>query len=239
MIRPFRTLIIIAALAGLLVPLFFVLAHQPRLIPPTPAPIAIRNPDVSQAFYGELRDAPDSYILSTDKPLHLYAAILVPDISSVDKDVFVIATDTHAKSVIFTLNGMTSPWKRFYEPFGGDWYLQGPEIELDIPAGSYNITVNSPDNVGKYILVIGEKEVFPFREIIGAFLTVPRIKLFYFGKSFPETLLSPWGVAFVIVLSLVLLLIFLAVHLSRRHALTQRFISFFSMLYYKYIRKVG
>lgn len=239
MLRPLRSLIIIFVFIGLLVPFFFALAHQPRFIPSTPATIQINDPDISQAFYGDLQNAPDLYSISTDKPLHLYASLLVPDVSGIDKDVFVIVTDTRTKSVVFTLNGMTSSWNRFYEPFGGDWYLQGPEIELDVPAGTYAITVSSADNTGKYVLAVGKTETFPLREIARAFITVPRIKLFYFHKSILETLLSPWGIAFVIVVGLITLLIFFVVRISRRHSLRKRFISFCAMVYYRYIRKVG
>ncbi len=237
MTRSIKSFIIVSAISGLLVPFFLALAHQPRFIPSTPATIRISDPDVSQAFYGELRGTPDLYSITTQKPIHLYASILIPDIERSKKDIFVIANDTHNESVIFTLNGLTGSWDRFYEPFGGDWYLQGPKIELDVPAGTYNLTVTSSDNAGKYVLAIGKNETFPLREIVRAFFIIPRIKLFYFGKSIPETLLSPWGVAFIIIIGLIGFVSALVTRLLLRHSVGKRITSYCAMLYYRYIQK--
>ena len=49
----------------------------------------------------------------------------------------------------------------FYEPFGGDRDLLGPEYDGEVPAGAYSVVVTSPDNTGKYVLAVGRKEKFP------------------------------------------------------------------------------
>ncbi|MGZ7050099.1 MAG: hypothetical protein ACXVHO_08840, partial [Methanobacterium sp.] len=57
-------------------------AHQPRVelgVNTTPAnPIIIQNPEVSQAFYGNLKGNPDYYQITSDKPFKLYLGLLVP-----------------------------------------------------------------------------------------------------------------------------------------------------------------
>jgi len=47
----------------------------------------------------------------------------------------------------------------------------------------YEIQVYSPDNQGKYVLAIGDREAFPFGELVKTYLVLPRLKSEFFGKS--------------------------------------------------------
>jgi len=111
----------------------------------------------------------------------LYVGILVPDLEGIDKDVSVEISreDLHIEEtpvqeqeeeeVPILLNGLEYEWTRLYEPFAGDWYWEGPEFrgnppEEELPQGvkvdegTYTLKVFSPDNEGKYVLVVGERE---------------------------------------------------------------------------------
>ena len=63
---------------------FFLLAtvscssHQPRIV--SEEMTQIENPEVSQAFYAELKGKSDYYQIESEEPFKLYVGILVPDL---------------------------------------------------------------------------------------------------------------------------------------------------------------
>jgi hypothetical protein len=182
-----RPVIAIPALAFLLAGT--ALAHQPRLIDDRPS-IEVRNPEISQAFYARLAGNPQSYYIRSDVPLRLYVNLLVPDIAGIDTDYeAVISRETGSgEEVLARLDGKAYEWRPFFEPFGGDHYLLGPEYDEPMPAGTYIVTVSSPDCAGKYALAIGKTEKFPPKEIARTIVALPQLKK-YFGKS-------PWTAYF-------------------------------------------
>ncbi len=173
-------------LAGFSTGLFFVpaFAHQPRLVGHQKL-IEVKNPDISQAFYANLNGSPQVYKIVTDKPLRLYVNLLVPALPNIDKDVSAqVFRDSEApENSMKRLDGPSYEWTRFYEPFGGDTYLKGPEYEEQVPAGTYLIKVSSPDNQGKYAVAIGKKEKFPPGEILRTIVVLPKLKKTFFEKS--------------------------------------------------------
>jgi hypothetical protein len=177
-------------LLTILLVLFFsmsaVSAHQPRLETGTNVsmtnPIVVQNPEVSQAFYSTLQGSPDYYKISSDVPFKLYLNLLVPASPGVQGD-FVSAQVLDANgNVLLTLNGTNSTWKPYFEEFGGDNYLKGPEVTEQLPAGSYFIKVFNAENQGKYTIAIGDIESFPIDESLKALVTIPLLKEQFFGK---------------------------------------------------------
>ena len=164
-------------------------AHQPRLVDDRPS-IEVKNPEISQAFYARLAGNPQSYYIRSDVPLRLYVNLLVPDIAGIDTDYeAVISRETGSGGeVVARLDGKAYEWRPFFEPFGGDHYLLGPEYDEPMPAGTYIVTVSSPDCAGKYALAIGKIEKFPPKEIARTIVALPQLKK-YFGKS-------PWTAYF-------------------------------------------
>jgi hypothetical protein len=165
------------------------LAHQPRLVDDRPS-IEVRNPEISQAFYARLAGNPQSYYIRSDVPLRLYVNLLVPDIAGIDTDYeAVVSRETGSgEEVLARLDGKAYEWRPFFEPFGGDHYLLGPEYDEQAPAGTYIVTVSSPDCAGKYALAIGKIEKFPPKEMARTIVALPQLKK-YFGKS-------PWTAYF-------------------------------------------
>jgi hypothetical protein len=171
----------VLALVLMVLPLA-VQAHQPRLV--SGDVVMIRNPEISQAFYGELKGEHDHYNIIEEEGFELYVSILVPDLPGIGKDVSVAIEpiDEIENNFIYFLNGTDFQWERYYEEFGGDWYYQGPDIKAKAGPGGYDIHVMSTDNLGKYVLVVGEKEEFPLEEIINTILTMPSLKQDFFEK---------------------------------------------------------
>ncbi len=160
------------------------LAHQPRLVGDKPS-IEVRKPEISQAFYARLAGGPQSYYIRSDAPFELYLNLLVPDLHGIDTDYEAVLYRSNGtpENAIARLDGKAYAWRPFFEPFGGDHYLLGPEFEENVPAGTYIVVVSSPDNNGKYALAVGKKERFPPGEIVRTIGLLPRLKKEFFGKS--------------------------------------------------------
>lgn len=185
-------------------------SHQPRIV--SDEITFIENPEVSQAFYGNLKGKPDYYKIRSEEEFKLYVGILVPDLENIDKDVSVEVfyehgeeeNDNHEDKPVILLNGLEYNWTRYFEEFAGDHYYSGPEKSLYADAGTYNIKVYSPDNEGKYALVVGEKEEFSLNEIINTILTLPALKKDFFEKSPLTAYFNLIGVFLIIFIVLIL-----------------------------------
>ncbi len=165
-------------------------AHQPRRVLDNQL-VLIKNAEVSQAFYGELKGHEASYLIDLKQAQDLYLKILVPDLTGnlKDKSVEVEYLPALGESVLnfIKLDADTIEWKKYYEEFSGDNYYEGPEAKQPAEAGYYLIKIYSPDNQGKYVLVVGEKEEWTALETIKAAYTVPLLK-----KDFFEQPISRW-----------------------------------------------
>jgi hypothetical protein len=184
-----------------------VLAHNPRIVEPGGI-VLVQNPEISQAFYGELKGFYQDFKINSDKPFNLYVNILAPDLPMVKTnmsiEVFRLEPSTTSLAV---LDGANFQWEQFYEPFGGDNYFKGPEFNQSVPAGKYLIRVFNSNYQGKYSLAIGENESFTPKEIFKTIILLPQLKKDFFDKS-------PWTAYFNytgIFLLAFLLILFLAV----------------------------
>jgi hypothetical protein len=161
-----------------------IFAHQPRLVLKKDLafdyPQIIQKPEISQAFYGELTGSSHFYQITSDKDFNLYLNILVPDIKGARTDFSVEVTNGET----LNLNGKTFAWQKFFEEFGGDHYLKGPEYKARVGKGKYLIRVYNDDRQGKYVLAVGDIESFPPKEMIKAFVAMPRLKIFFNESPF-------------------------------------------------------
>jgi hypothetical protein len=157
-----------------------VLAHQPRLVGDETEVIVIL-PEISKAYYGNLTGKSVIYHIEATEAFRLYVNTLVPVIEGIEKDVS--AKILKQGTIISLLDAGSHDWKKFHEPFAGDDYYRGPEYVSMQEPGSYEIHVYSPDNQGKYVLAVGDREAFPFGELIKTYLVLPRLKSEFFGKS--------------------------------------------------------
>jgi hypothetical protein len=164
----------------------FASAHQPRIVMginnSVDNPTIIKNPEISQAFYGELCGGEDYYRISSEKGFLLYLSILSPDVRNARKDFNVDVI--YAGKVIQTLDSGSVVWERFYEEFGGDWYWQGPSFEKETMKGDYIIRVYNDGNRGKYSLAVGKTESFPAGEALNAIVLIPQMKIRFFEGGF-------------------------------------------------------
>lgn len=193
----------------------FVGAHQPRIASDGSInnPIIIEDPKISKAYYGELEGNPEYYQIKSERDFLLYVNILSPDVEGARTD-FVVEVLSDSK-ILFVLN--ESNWKSFYEPFGGDDYLMGPEIEEQTSAGNYIIKVLNIDNYGKYSLAVGKIESFPPVEIIKTVFALPKIKRDFFGKSPLTAYFNYTGLFLLIFILIIASLIFMIRFLIKKY----------------------
>jgi len=171
-----------------------VVAHQPRLAPsnaPIDNPIIIKNPEISQAFYGQLEGKPVYYMIESPKSFRLYVNILVPDNPGEDKLVSAKIIDDKGKTI---KELGPDNWKPYFEEFGGDYYLKGPEFNETLPAGKYYIMVFNKENQGKYALAVGDIESFPADEALKSIILLPILKAEIFNIPIVELFLQFLGI---------------------------------------------
>lgn len=164
-------------------------AHEPRLVPDNQL-VLIENPGVSQAFYGELKDREDYFLIELKQPGELYFQILVPDLPGILKDKTVVVEYMAAlgeKAAAFArLEPDAVIWEKYYEEFAGDNYFKGPEISQAAEPGFYIVKVMSPDNTGKYVLAVGQKEEFGAKQAVESLLVLPRLKKDFFQEPITQ-----------------------------------------------------
>lgn len=192
-----KKLLSICGLLFALSPLF-TSAHQPRLIEQNE--ITVVDPEVSKAYYGMFSGETTTFTIASTGEFTLYVNLLVPDLAGVNT--WLTATVMSKTGLLTQLSG--GEWKAFYEPFGGDHYLMGPEFSGRVASGTYTITLHSSSWTGPYIVAIGQIESFPLAEIWNTLFLVPQIKSLIFHKNIVQIMRSPiwagWGVIIVVIL---------------------------------------
>ena len=170
-----------------------VYAHQPHLVTETGV-TRVDKPEVSKAFYAELSGEPAVYEITNLDSFELYVNILVPDEVGIPTDLSV--TVTRGTDTVAVLEGPAHKWTRFYEPFGGDSYLVGPELRLRAGPGTYVATVSRPGNKGRYVLAVGEREAFSLGDMVRTIGLMPRLKRDFFRKASIRAFTDPLGSLF-------------------------------------------
>jgi hypothetical protein len=160
------------------------LAHNPRLVYNIDAlpdkPIIIENPDISQAYYGKLKGWEEYYQFTLTAEQDFYFGTLVPDVKAVDKTISADLINQDDGKIIARLDAGASDWPPYFEKFAGDHYFSGPTSTINLSPGKYSIKIyNNNNNEGKYVLVVGQKEVFTPREIIGTIVNLPALKIYF------------------------------------------------------------
>jgi hypothetical protein len=184
------------------------LAHQPTIV--GQEIITIEKPEISRAFYGELSGQPRSFFVKADEPFDLYVGLLVPRNTNAAGrySARVYRVVGGQKIILNDLRADSVAWKEYYEPFGGDHYVKGPEWKSSVPAGGYEIEVYSANDLGKYVLVIGEKESWGPQEILNVYTELPILKGDFFGGHPASFLISPFGIALIVAIGGILFYLF-------------------------------
>ncbi|MFZ3015499.1 MAG: DUF2892 domain-containing protein [Minisyncoccia bacterium] len=196
-----KNLLFVLAALLVFVPVF-VFAHQPRITEQKET--SVIDPEISKAFYSKLQGDSQMYRINADKPFDLYVNVLVPKIKDQTTNVYaIVIKDDKMNAPIAFLDGAHFEWKRFFEPFGFDTYLKGPEYKAHVEAGKYDIYVWSANNDSKYSLAIGEKESFDWKEMKNTINLIPKIKKDFFNESPFSFIFSPIGFGYILFVYLI------------------------------------
>ena len=188
-------------------------AHQPRIVGSARL-VHVSDPEVSKAFYARLPGTPARYVITSPRRFALYAQMTVPDVRGAHRDwrMDVLGPDGRLAS----RRTPAARWKPFFEPFGGDHYLTGPEFRRTVPAGRYAVVVSRPGNRGAYVLAIGEAETWNPAEAVRALAALPEIKRDWFGQSAPRAWLTRTVPVTALLLAITVAFAVLARRLLRR-----------------------
>lgn len=186
-------------------------AHQPNLLFMQKGDVTITDPEISRAFYDELKDKPKSFYIDSKSDFIFYINLLVPAFENpkgrYSAKVFAVDEKNNEKEILF-LDGNRSEWQEYFEEFGRDYYYTGPEYEDYLMAGKYRIEVFSEDNKGKYVLAVGNKESFDLMSILNVYWQIPLLKLSFFKTSLLQFFLTPFGIGLIAFIGLIVIFVF-------------------------------
>ena len=138
------------------------------------APFVVDDPEHSKAIFSELQGSPQYFRITADKPFRFYAGITQAKLDTCDmQQSFSFDVLDERMNRIDGRDGRGFQWWPWYEEFGKTWYWVGPEIgenfkgNRNYEAGTYWIRVSNKNNVGKYVLAIGDIERFGVGTIAG------------------------------------------------------------------------
>ena len=189
-------------------------AHQPHVVGDA-ARVAVSDPEISKAYYGRLPGVPARYEIVSRRPFTLYPADHRP--GDKGRPARLPSDDPRTgRTAARAAQRPTSHWKQFFEPFGGDHYLTGPEYRRHVPAEHYIVQVTRPGNRGTYVLAIGEAEQSGPIEALSALMALPTIKHDYFHQPVLQAWLTRTAPAMAVLVALILLAGWLLNRLIRR-----------------------
>lgn len=179
-------------------------AHIPEIVTEnrnyTSEPIIVEEPEISFAYYGKLQGSPHVYKIESQEPFQLYVSLLVPYVGQEETSDVEFHIMKDGEKIVMMHDYQN--WTKWYEEYGGDWYLQGPTYEAEVEAGTYLIEVHSDTNSEDYSLAIGNIERFGPFEILKTILVLPLMKAIFWDSYFMITM-------YILVITIVILLILL------------------------------
>lgn len=132
---------------------------------------------LSQVFFGELTGMPHTYEFVLDETRSVVLSLRTPPTASSTNSVSGIIIKVPRKGrveEVARLIGHDASWSRGKDDLTHDTYLQGPSYSGELTPGTYRVEVHTPDNMEKYMLVIGtdERMTIGYFELLGRMLTI-------------------------------------------------------------------
>jgi hypothetical protein len=180
---------------------------EPTFVTPYQVITISGEPEQQQIFLGELDNAPEMYEIKSKTDFTLTAEIrsipgetAKPDFSGI----IVRQKEVLGVEEVARMKATDSAWTPVRDKVTGLVYQSGPFFSQKVKAGTYHIEVSTPNNAGKYMLVVGDKD-----DGSGYIDTLHAIGLVYdfYGYGLFHILLSayvyyPIGIVLVLALSL-------------------------------------
>jgi hypothetical protein len=151
------------------------------------------DPQVEQSLLGELDGSPEMFEIVSETEFELTVEVrAVPVDTRVTPDfsgLIIRQKEKRGVEEVARLKASDALWDTLTDGTTGLRYQAGPFFSEKLPAGTYRIEVSTPENSGKYILVIGNT---PVR--LGYFATLGHIATTYhfYGLSKISMFSSPY-----------------------------------------------
>lgn len=172
-------------------------AHQPRLNEQgdfgmsKDDPYIIKDPEISKAIYSTLDGAEHFYKIKSDEDFNMYAGITVAKQDDCPDEYKKFSFSIHDENfdTLHTFDGESFEWWSWYEEYGKKWYWVGPEYGAEFKStnafkkGTYYIKIFNTDNVGNYVLAVGDIEKFNALVIGKMMLVLPKINKKFWNKN--------------------------------------------------------
>jgi hypothetical protein len=136
------------------------------------------DPYIEHHFLGTLEDYPEMFEFTTDVSFDLSVRVLQRDSGKAVPFGLIMVRqneDDGGVSEVARLNQPVGEWSRISDSVLGLDLLESTRIEKSVSPGTYRIEVSTPDNKGKYMLVMGdESKRAGFFKTIGHIYTIQR-----------------------------------------------------------------
>jgi len=172
-------------------------------------PIIVKDPEISYEFYGKLQGSPQVYKIESDKPFHLYVSLLVPYVGQEGTSDIEFHIWKDSEKIVMMHDYQN--WTRWYDPYGRDWYLQGPTYEADVEAGTYLIEVHSDTNSEDYSLATSKIERFESVDILKTVFILSVMKAIFWNNY--------WMISiyFIVVVIIILTIYWISKNVKKHH----------------------
>ncbi|MCU0678257.1 MAG: hypothetical protein MUF19_01565 [Candidatus Pacebacteria bacterium] len=114
-----------------------------------------------QLVAGELEGYPEMIEFTTDTETTLRVSLLGLAGSTTPNfgGIVVRVREPRGVEEVVRLKPADATWESVREPVSKLSFLLGPEFETTIASGTYRVEVSTPENFGKYLIVLGEEDV--------------------------------------------------------------------------------
>lgn len=169
--------------------------------------VTIKNPEIEQQILGELEGDPEMFEIFSETPFILTTEIrAVPDKSSNTLPAFsgiiIRQKDVRGVEEVARLQGTDAAWTVMTDGATGLKYQAGPYFSEEMASGTYRIEISSPNNIGKYVLLVGSQS-----DDAGYSLSLASVRAVYqfYGFSSSRMFSSPYvhypvGIVFILLL---------------------------------------
>ena len=119
------------------------------------------DPMIERSILGELEGSPEMFEITSDVEFTLTVEIrAITESGTAPEFAGIVIRQKESRGVeeVARLRATDADWLRVIDSETGLPYFAGPFWSQSVPAGTYRIEVSTPENTGKYILVVGSQD---------------------------------------------------------------------------------
>lgn len=133
-----------------------------EIVPAQYEVVSIQNPETEQLILGELEGDPEMFEVFSETPFILTAEIrAIPESGVIIKPelsgIVIKQKEIRGVEEVARMNAEDVSWDLMTDSESGLKYQAGPYFSEQMASGTYRIEISSPENKGKYMLLIGNQ----------------------------------------------------------------------------------